>query len=104
MIDHRIDFGALAWERLAPGARQKAVRRGDMVLRLVEFTSEFVEPEWCSRGHAGMVLEGELDVDFDGAVVHLAAGDGIFILPGPNYRHKASVSSGMARLVLYEHA
>jgi uncharacterized protein YjlB len=102
-VDHRIGFESLAWEDLAAGARQKVFRSGDTVLRLLEFTSGFAEPDWCLRGHAGLVLEGELNVDFDGSVVHFAAGDGLLIPSGPDHRHKAIVISEITRLVLVEH-
>jgi hypothetical protein len=35
-------------------------------MRLVEFTSAFVEPHWCQKAHLGLVLEGELEIDFNG--------------------------------------
>jgi len=103
-VDHRIAFGSLSWESLAPAARQKVFRHGDSSLRLVEFDREFVEPDWCTRGHIGYVLEGELDVDFDGAVIRYVAGDGVFIPAGIDHRHKAKVVSDVVRLVLVEHA
>ncbi len=103
-MDTRVDFDSLSWESQLPGARQKTLRHGNTTLRLVEFTREFVDPEWCTRGHVGYVLAGELDVDFDGNAVRFAAGDGIFIPSGEEHRHKAKVVSDVVRLVLMEHA
>lgn len=102
--DHRVDFDALPWDVLAPGARHKVYRVGETVLRLVEFTHGFVEPDWCLRGHVGYVLAGDLDVDFDGALEHFTAGDGVFIPAGDAHRHKATVVGDVVRLVLIEHA
>ncbi|MHC4707131.1 MAG: hypothetical protein ACYS8I_08610, partial [Planctomycetota bacterium] len=46
-----------------------AMTEGGRKLRLVEFSKEFVEPDWCSRGHIGYVLEGQMEVNFDGKVI-----------------------------------
>jgi hypothetical protein len=70
-----VAFESVPWAVLAPGARHKVYRVGDTVLRLVEFTCEFVEPDWCLHGHVGYALAGDLDVDFDGALEHFTAGD-----------------------------
>jgi quercetin dioxygenase-like cupin family protein len=103
-VNHRVAFDSVPWEILAPGARHKVFRDGDTILRLVEFTHGFVEPDWCLRGHVGYVLSGDLDIDFDGAPEHLSAGDGVFIPSGEAHRHKAIVVSDVVRLVLVEHA
>ena len=97
-----IDFTSLSWESTAPGARFKAYREGRKQLRLVEFTSEFVEPVWCGRGHIGMVLEGTLEVDFRGSVVVYPQGSGIFIPAGAENGHKARSLTAVARLMLVE--
>jgi hypothetical protein len=46
----------------------EADRSGSKQLRLVEFSSEFVEPHWCEKGHIGLVLSGTLEVDCQIAV------------------------------------
>jgi len=76
----------------------------DRRLRLVEFTKEFIEPDWCTKGHIGYVLEGQMDVDFAGHVVHFSAGDGLFIPAGEEARHKATVITDLVKLILVEDA
>jgi quercetin dioxygenase-like cupin family protein len=104
VVDHRVAFDSVPWDVLAPGARHKVFRDANTVLRLVEFSYGFVEPDWCVHGHVGYVLAGDLDIDFDGTRVRFAAGDGIFIPPGGGHRHRAVVVSDVVRLVLVEHA
>jgi hypothetical protein len=58
-------------------------------MRLVEFTSAFVEPHWCEKGHIGVVLRGELEIDFDGHIVRYGKGSGIFIPRDASTKHKA---------------
>jgi hypothetical protein len=98
----KVDFASLPWQCPLPGARFRVFQQGSRKLRLVEFTREFAEPDWCTKGHVGIVLEGELEIDFDGSVVRFSAGDGIFIPDGTESKHKASVITDMVRLILVE--
>jgi len=102
MTAYRIDWDSPPWERPAPGVRHKTYSEGSRRLRLVEFAREFVEADWCTRGHIGYVLEGELECDFHGVVVRYLAGDGVFIPAGEEHGHKVTVVSHVVRLVLVE--
>lgn len=98
----RIDFASLPWNSPAAGVRFKIHKHGNTQLRFVEFTRDFVEADWCARGHMGYVLEGRLEIDFQGTVVEFVAGDGLFIEPGR--KHKAHVVTESALLFLVEEA
>jgi hypothetical protein len=100
--EHRVVFETLPWTALAPGARQKACLHLGTVLRLLELSPGFVEPDWCRNGHVGYVLSGKFDIDFDGALVQYRAGDGIMIPRGDGHRHKAVVGAVAVQLVLVE--
>ena len=102
MQPYKVDFDTLEWQSPLPGARFKAYRADEKQIRLVEFTSEFVEPHWCESGHIGLVLEGVLEVDFHGQVVTYRKGDGIFIPSGAPSGHKARSVTPVVRLVLVE--
>lgn len=97
-----VDFDSLEWQSPLPGARFKVARAGGKQIRLVEFTSEFVEPDWCEKGHAGCVLSGTLVIDFRGRSVVFPAGSGILIPGGGESGHKARAAVGVARLLLVE--
>ena len=97
-----IDFDSLPWQDALPGARFKSHREGAKQIRLLEFSSEFVEPGWCEKGHAGFVLEGTLEVNFKGRVVVYPQGSGIFISPGAVSAHKARPLTPLVRLILVE--
>ncbi len=102
MERYNVDFGSMSWEQPAPGVRIKAHEQNGRRLRLAEFSKDFIEPDWCTRGHIGYVLEGEMEVDFHGQVVSFRAGDGLFIAPGYEHRHKARVLTGSVKVVLVE--
>ncbi len=100
MSDPLINFENMSWERPAPGVRQKVHALGDRQMRLVEFGEGFVELDWCTRGHVGYVLEGNMSVDFDGKIIDFKAGDGINIPKGAENRHKAKIAMGKRALLL----
>jgi quercetin dioxygenase-like cupin family protein len=102
MDQHRVLFDGLEWQDGIRGARSKAVRSGTKQLRLVEFTSDFVEPDWCEKGHIGYVIRGELEIDFHGAVVRFPEGSGIFIPPGAATGHKGRSVTPSVLLFLVE--
>lgn len=99
-----IDFDCIAWESPNPGVRSKCIQKDGQRLRLVEFTREFVEHDWCQKGHVGFLLEGELEVDFSSRIERVRAGNGLFIPEGAQFKHKARVISERALLVLVERA
>jgi len=70
----------------------------------VEFTSEFVEPQWCEKGHIGFVLSGTLEITFRDQVILYPEGSGIFIAPGLASAHKGRAVTPVVRLVLVEDA
>jgi len=98
----KVDFDSLAWQSSVPGARAKVHREGARQLRLLEFTREFVEPDWCDKGHIGLVMSGTLEIDFHGRVVSYPEGSGIFIPSGAAGAHKARALTPVVRLVLVE--
>jgi hypothetical protein len=104
MQPYKVDFDILEWQSPLPGARFKAYRADGKEIRLLEFTSEFVEPLWCERGHIGLVLEGVLEIDFHGQVITYQQGEGLFIPPGAQSGHKARSVTPVVRLVLVENA
>jgi hypothetical protein len=98
----RIGFGEMPWEEPAPGVRFKAISRDGRKLRLVEFTTDFLEPDWCTKAHVGYVLEGTLEIAFPNMRLRYSSGDGIFILGGKLEKHKASVIGEKVTLILAE--
>ena len=100
MKQYKIDFESMEWETPAAGVRFKAYEQGGRKLRLVEFSKEFVEKDWCTKGHIGYVLEGRMEIDFDGKTLAFGPGDGVFIPAGE--KHKAKVLTDTATAILVE--
>jgi len=102
MGHYKVDFGSISWEQPAAGVRFKACEQNGRRLRLAEFTRDFAEPDWCTRGHIGYVLEGEMELDFHGRIVTFRPGDGLFIPSGRDHGRKARVLTDFVRVVLVE--
>lgn len=102
MEQHRVLFDSLEWQNSIHGARFKVFRKGSKQLRLVEFTHEFVEPDWCEKGHIGYVIQGELEIDFHGNLVRYPEGSGIFIPSGVASGHKGRSITPTVMLFLVE--
>lgn len=69
MEDYLIDFKNMGWESPAPGVRYKTYIRNYHKIRLVEFTEEFIEEDWCTNGYTGYIMEGGISIDFNGTIV-----------------------------------
>jgi hypothetical protein len=102
MAEFKVDFDSLEWQSPRPGMRFKLHREGSRQLRLVEFLNGEVDPHWCEEGHIGIVLTGELDVDFAGKVVSFREGNGIFISSGSSSAHRATSIAPGTRVLFVE--
>ncbi|MDQ3750789.1 MAG: hypothetical protein M3367_17490 [Acidobacteriota bacterium] len=74
MSQFKVNFDDMEWESSQAGTRFKAFRQNGKQIRLIEFTEDFIEKDWCIKSHIGFVLEGELEIDFGGECVNYAGG------------------------------
>ena len=102
MERYKINFETMQWESPAEGIRFKAYEQDGRKLRLVEFAKDFVEPDWCTKGHIGYILEGQMEIDFDGKVIVFGPGDGVFIPAGEEHKHKGRVLTDVVKVILVE--
>ena len=102
MKQYKIDFESMPWESPAVGAKVKAYEQNGRKLRLVEFTREFAEPVWCTKGHIGYILEGQLEINFDGKIVVFGPGDGLLIPPGEKHKHIGRALTDVVKIILVE--
>ena len=102
MESYKVIFDDLEWQVSLAGARSKIFREGNKQLRLVEFTSKFVEPEWCHKSHIGMILKRELEIDFQGRVILYPEGSCLIISDGQKNPHKARTLTPIVQVFLME--
>ena len=67
---------------------------GEIRVRMVEYSADYLADHWCSKGHILLCLEGELDTE-------LADGKSFQLRPGMSYQagdgeppHRSSTKSG----------
>lgn len=105
MENYLINFKNMGWESPSQGIRYKVYVKGNQKVRLMEFSEEFIEEDWCTNGHVGYILEGSISIDFNGRLINFKAGDGFFIPNGEKNRHKGKVAKGeKVLIVLFEKA
>ncbi|MFB3055636.1 MAG: hypothetical protein ACE1ZQ_00560, partial [Ignavibacteriaceae bacterium] len=75
MEQHKIIFDTLDWESLLPGVRYKRYNSDKKQIRLVEYDKSFIEQVWFIIGHMGYVIEGEIEIDFNGENINYKSGD-----------------------------
>jgi mannose-6-phosphate isomerase-like protein (cupin superfamily) len=102
MESNRILFEQIEWQSPQVGLRVKAFREGKTQLRLVEISAGFEEPVACHKGHIGMVLSGELEIDFAGRIVRFPENSALLIPAGSAHAHKARAITPLVRLFLVE--
>jgi quercetin dioxygenase-like cupin family protein len=99
----RVSFDEIQWAEPAEGLRVKSFVNGSRQIRLVEFSEGFTEPDWCRKGHAGIVLEGTFSIEYNGVLERYTKGDVIFIPEGEQAKHKAIlVKNEKVTLLLFE--
>ncbi|MCL2638943.1 MAG: hypothetical protein FWD48_11320 [Oscillospiraceae bacterium] len=102
-MNHLIEFDKLQWNEPVLGLRYKVFSCGNQVIKLVEFSEGFIEHDWCKKGHAGYVLDGEFSIDYKGNVERYKKSDVIFIPSGEQDKHKAILGKGeKVTLLLFE--
>lgn len=102
-MDYRFAFADVDWEPALDGtARLKRIVRGGKTFRLVELTPKTEHPHWCEVGHVGMIVEGELEIDFDGEKTVFHQGDALCIPHGAADRHRPRALTDRALMFLIE--
>lgn len=103
MTEYLIHFENINWETPHKGVLQKIHSDGSKRLRLLRFNDDFTEKEWCTKGHIGFVLKGEMSINFNGTLKHYKKGNGLWINKGNTDKHKVIIEKGKeVELILFE--
>jgi len=102
MTTYSSSFEKEEWNTETIGRKYKTIHIDNKKMTLVEFNDEFVEPDWCAKGHFGYVIEGKAKVCFiNGKEIHLNVGDVINIPSGEKDKHKTKIEKGKNIIVLF---
>lgn len=100
-----IPLASTPLEAEAPGIASRAVDVGGVRWALVEYEPRILREEWCTEGHSGYLLEGDVTYEFaDGQPkLQLRAGDA-FTLPRGGGGHRGRAGTNGVRLFLIDRA
>ena len=94
-----VTFGVVEWEGVPTTehagtigkALWRTVEKGNLRIRMVEYSPGYVADHWCQRGHVLLVLEGELITELeDGRQFTLAAGSSYQVADGASSHRSRS--------------
>jgi len=101
MSQYKIDLENLNWENPLKGVKSKTYKYESKQLRLVVYTKE-MPPHWCEKGHYGLILEGEFEIEFQNEKQIYKSGDGVFIPAGEEHKHKGRALSDSVKVIFVE--
>ncbi len=86
VVVHPGETGSATW---------RTVSVGDLRVRMVEYTPDYLADHWCDRGHVLLVLEGELISELrDGRTTILTAGMSYQVSDFGDPAHRSSTKTG----------
>lgn len=101
MLQYKVIFDELDWEKPMPGIKCKIYKNGNTQLRLIEYSKE-MPPHWCKNGHYGYILEGKFEIEYQNGKMIYETGDGVFIPDGKEHQHRAKVLSEQVKVIFME--
>jgi len=78
----------------------QTIKKGNVRIRIVEYTPGYLADHWCEKGHAVFVLEGEFESELqDGRKFQLK--EGMCYLVADNMdAHRSSTKNGVKLLIV----
>jgi hypothetical protein len=74
---------------------------GDMRIRRVDYSANYLADHWCDRGHVLFVLSGELNCELkDGRMFKLTAGMSYHVSDFGDPAHRSSTAAGASLFIV----
>jgi len=99
----KVDFESLAWADDQPDIHSRAVTALGQRWAIVEYEPGAARAEWCTDGHRGYVLAGEIVYEFDDGSepLSLRRGEGFYLAARTGHRGR-NPSESPTRLFLID--
>ena len=96
----KIPFQITSWSAITPTvvsgasgtASMRTLQLGDLRIRMIEYSANYLADHWCELGHLVFVLEGEL-------INELKDGTTNTLTPGMSYQVSDGLSSHRSRTI-----
>ena len=104
-----IPFAVIEWDQLTESSQigatgmssSRTMQVGDLRVRLVRYSPDYLADHWCDLGHLGHVLEGDVVLELrDGSEYTVTAGM-TFQIPSREAPHRVA-SRGGARVLIVD--
>jgi quercetin dioxygenase-like cupin family protein len=84
----RLDFESIAWADDQADIHSRAAQELGQRWAIVEYEAGAAREEWCTDGHRGYVLAGQIEYEFDDGSPPLALvqGQGFYLKSGTGHR------------------
>lgn len=98
-----VRLSGVDWADDVPGIRDRAAAVEGARWAVVEYAPGAHREEWCTDGHRGFVLEGEIEYEFDDdrEPLRLGAGDAFLLTAGPAHRGR-NLAAGPTTMFLID--
>ena len=84
----KLDFDSISWADDQADIHSRAAEALGQRWAIVEYEAGAAREEWCTDGHRGYVLAGQIEYEFDDGSASLAVeqGQGFFLAAGTGHR------------------
>ena len=96
----RVSFPRIEWSGGAHPLERKKVA-DDAPVSLLSFAPGFIDPNWCTRAHAGLILKGRFALELEVGTEIFEQGDAFVVDAGT--RHRAA-NPGEDDVLLFIHS
>ena len=102
------DFATIDWSSVPatehPGeagvAIWRTVQRGDVRVRMVEYSPGYLADHWCAKGHVILVLKGQLTTELkDGRRIELKEGM-CYTVSDDGEKHRSTTENGSSLFIV----
>jgi len=96
-----LDFSETELKKNPDHTGFREVLVGEKHFRIVEYEKNASHPDWCTTGHVGFVIEGEIMYELDKGQIRARQGNGFFLPAGTRHRGH-NVFPGTTRFFLID--
>jgi quercetin dioxygenase-like cupin family protein len=96
-----LDFSKLDMKKNPDHTGVKEISIGNKRVQIVQYEENASHPDWCTAGHIGFVLEGEIMYELERGELRVQKGKG-FILPTGTRHRGHNVFPGVTRFFLVD--
>jgi quercetin dioxygenase-like cupin family protein len=78
----------------------KTVARGNVRIRIVEYSAGYLADHWCKKGHAVFVLEGEFESELEDGRKHVLKKGMCYLVADNAEAHRSFTKDGVKLLIV----